>query len=121
MQIRCERLEVRLEESELARQRERQQLERERQALEAVVDNALFAAGGAPIFDPTAARFQPRRLEQQHAEAATAGRPGALTMAEWRQRVERLDQERAERDRRAQMAEELEALARERQAAGKEA
>lgn len=90
----------------------RAELERQRRATEWVVDNALFAAGAAPIFDPGHERFRPRAVEQQQAEAARPQRP--LTLAEWRREVERLDQEVAERDRKGRMAEDLKRMAAER-------
>jgi hypothetical protein len=93
-------------------ERLRQELERQRRATEWVVDNALFAAGAAPVFDPGHERFRPRAVEAQQGEAAAPQRP--LTLAEWRREIERLDQEVAARDRRGQMAEELKRLAEER-------
>lgn len=90
----------------------RAELERQRRATEWVVDNALFAAGAAPVFDPGHERFRPRPVEAQQAEAAQPQRP--LTLAEWRREVERLDREVAERDRKGRMAEELKRMAEER-------
>ena len=101
----CERLRL-----ELARQRE--ETERQRRATEWVVDNALFAAGAAPVFDPGHERFRPRPVEQQQAEAGQPQRP--LMLAEWRREIERLDREVAERDRQGRFAEELKQMAQER-------
>ncbi len=113
--VRCDTLAARVSELERQRDELRGALARERGACERVVDNALFAAGAQPMFDPDHPRFRPRPVAEQQAEAQQAGRAAApLTMAEWRQRVEKLEQERAERDRRGQLAEELKALAAER-------
>lgn len=98
---------------ELELERQREETERQRRATEWVVDNALFAAGAAPVFDPGHARFQPRAVEAQRAEAAKPPRP--MTLAEWRREIERLDREVAERDRKGRLAEELKQMAQERQ------
>ena len=110
--IQAAELRIRLAEAVQQSNALRAELARERRATETVVDNALFAAGAAPIFDPQHRRFQPRTMEQQQAEAQRSGR--VLSAAEWRRQIEDLDRQAAERDRRGKLAEELKALADER-------
>lgn len=110
--VRAVQLEARLRDVSEDRERlaaERRQAE---EALARVVDNALFAAGAAPVFHPEDARFQPRPAEQQAADARRAQQP--LSPAEWRRKVELLDAERMERDRKARLHEELQRMASER-------
>jgi len=103
--VRAVQLEAQLREMTEQRDALRRELAAERQALERVVDNALFAAGAAPVFHPEDARFRPKPVEQQAVEAGRA-RP-ALSPAEWRRKVETLDREAAERDRKVRAREEL--------------
>lgn len=82
------------------------------QALERVVDNALFAAGAAPVFHPEDARFRPRPVEQQLAEIqALQNEPVGMSPAEWRRRIEAADRERAQRDRKAELVADLRQVA----------
>jgi hypothetical protein len=110
--VRAVQLEARLR--DVSEDRERMAAERRQaeEALARVVDNALFAAGAAPVFHPEDARFQPRPAEQQAADARRAQQP--LSPAEWRRKVELLDAERMERDRKARLHEELQRMASER-------
>lgn len=110
--VRALQLEARLRDVSEDRERLAAELRQAQQSLERVVDNALFAAGAAPVFHPEDARFQPRTAEQQAAEAAKAAQP--LSPAEWRRKVELLDAERAERDRKAKLHQELQRIAGER-------
>jgi len=114
--VRAVQLEARLGEAMEQREQLRRELTVSQQALERVVDNALFAAGAAPIYHPEDKRFQPRPAEQQQAEARRAAQ--ALTPQEWRRKVEEMDRTLAERDRRTQLADELRALAQERAGGG---
>lgn len=62
----------------------------------AICDNALFAAGMQPIFDPRAERFAPRKPSEEHAVVPVRESPAAL-----RHRLEAEARARAqERDRR---------------------
>lgn len=106
--LRCESLESQIRDLKEQLIASRAEVQVQRTAVEKVVDNALFAAGAAPIFDPGAARFQPRSVEQQRAESH---RDHPLSPAEWRARVEQLDAEAAERNRKAELAEDLRKLA----------
>ncbi|HEY7855888.1 MAG TPA: hypothetical protein VIC32_05545 [Terriglobales bacterium] len=85
-----------------------------RQKIETLTDNVLFGSGHAPLYQPDAPRFQPRQMVEQQAEARQAAR--ALSPAEWRRRAEELDRQQAERNRRAELAEGLKQLARDRAA-----
>jgi hypothetical protein len=85
-----------------------------RQKIESLTDNVLFGSGHAPLFQPEAARFQPRQMVEQQAEARQAAR--TLSPAEWRRRAEELDRQQAERNRRAELTEGLKQLARDREA-----
>lgn len=104
--VRAVQLEARLRDVSEERERVQARLREAEAALERVVDNALFAAGAAPVFHPEDKRFQPRDVATQQAEAARAQPP--LTAGEWRRKVEAADAERAARDRKARLAEELE-------------
>lgn len=108
---RVAQLEVRLQEASDQRDELRGQLIEARQALARVVDNALFAAGCPPVFEPDAQRFQPRGIEQQQAEAQKLAAAPPLSPAEWRRRVEEMDHQAAERDRKARLREELRRVA----------
>lgn len=108
--VRAVQLEARLEEAVAERDRLRQELATVQRALERVVDNALFAAGASPVFEPEAARFQPRDTEAQRAEAERLAARPPLSPEQWRRRVEELDREAAQRDRKAQVVEELRRL-----------
>ncbi|MGN6591698.1 MAG: hypothetical protein ACTHJX_02240 [Terriglobales bacterium] len=110
--VRAVQLEARLRDVSEDRERVAAERRQAEEALARVVDNALFAAGAAPVFHPEDARFQPRPAEQQAADARRAQQP--LSPAEWRRKVELLDAERMERDRKARLHEELQRMASER-------
>ncbi|MGH9467912.1 MAG: hypothetical protein ACRD1Y_11215 [Terriglobales bacterium] len=105
--VRVMQLEARLTDLGDDRDRLTAELRRAGQALERVVDNVLFAAGAAPVFAPEERRFQPRSAEAQTAEAERARTP--LGPEEWRRRIEQADAERAARDRKARLMEQLKA------------
>ncbi|MGH9393312.1 MAG: hypothetical protein ACRD1E_04020 [Terriglobales bacterium] len=105
--VRAVQLEARLGETVEQRNRLQRELTVAQAALERVVDNAMFAAGAAPVFHPEDARFRPRDVAAQLAEQERARAKPVLTPGEWRRQVELLDREAAERDRKARMAEEL--------------
>lgn len=113
--VRAVQLEARLEQAAARVERLERELVAAGQALERVVDNALFAAGAAPVFHPEDRRFQPRPVADQAAEAqqVAAKRPG-MTAAEWRRKVEAQDRELAERERKARMAADVERVVAER-------
>lgn len=107
--------EARLRELREQRDALRGELTTVHRALERVVDNALFAAGAAPAFHPEDARFQPKSMERQLAEAdAARTKPVGMNPAEWRRKVEALESERAARDSKTAMVEELRTIAAER-------
>lgn len=117
--VRAVQLESRLEEATARAQRLERDVAAANQALERVVDNALFAAGAAPVFHPEDRRFQPRPAAEQEAEAQRLmARPG-MTSAEWRRKVEEQDRELAERERKAAMAVGIKQVAEERRKAAK--
>jgi hypothetical protein len=113
--VRTVQLEAQLQEAREARDRLRHDLTAAQQTLERVIDNALFAAGAAPVFHPEDARFQPRTRELQAAEAAAAGQRPTLSPAAWRRQVETIEAERAARDRKASLVDELRREAQQRQ------
>jgi len=113
--VRAVQLEAQLREMTEQRDALRRELAAERQTLERVVDNALFASGASPVFHPEDARFRPKPVELQAAEAGRARQ--ALSPAEWRRKVETLDREAAERDRKARAREELAEVAEQARAA----
>lgn len=86
-------------------ERLRAELAATQQRLERVIDNALFASGSVPIFHPEDSRFQPRASAAQAAEAASPRLP--LSAGEWRQKIEAREAERAARDRKARLVEQL--------------
>ncbi len=105
--VRAVQLEAQLQEAREGRERLRRELAVAQQALERVIDNALFAAGAVPAFHPEDARFQPRTLERQTEDQRAAAQRPPLSPAAWRRQVEALDDERAARDRKAALVEEL--------------
>jgi hypothetical protein len=114
--VRAVQLEARLRDVTEDRERLLSELRQAQQSLERVVDNALFAAGAAPVFHPEDKRFQPRTAAQQAAEAGRTHTP--MSPAEWRRKVEELDAERSERDRKARLTAELREIAAERKQKG---
>lgn len=86
-------------------ERLRAELAAAQQRLERVIDNSLFASGSVPIFHPEDSRFQPRVAAAQQADAANHRPP--LSAGEWRQRIEAREAERATRDRKARLVEQL--------------
>jgi|GEM_PF-2271804 len=114
--VRAVQLEARLRDVTEERERLLAELRQAQQSLERVVDNALFAAGAAPVFHPEDKRFLPRTAEQQAAEAGRTHTP--MSPAEWRRKVEELDAERSERDRKARLTAELREIAAERKQEG---
>lgn len=83
-----------------------------RAAINRMADNALHAAGVAPIFEPDAERFRVKSAAEQIAAVSRDARP--LSAKEWRARLEKEQAELAERDRRARLRAELKKLAEER-------
>ncbi len=86
-------------------ERLRTELAATQQRLERVVDNALFASGSVPIYHPEDSRFQPRVAAVQQADTANHRPP--LSAGEWRKRIEAREAERAARDRKARLVEQL--------------
>lgn len=109
--IRAVQLETRLQEAIEQRDQLRRQLDEARQVLTRVVDNALFAAGCSPVFEPGAERFRPRTVERQQDEAARLEARPPLSPAAWRRQVEIMDREAAARDQKARLREELHKVA----------
>jgi len=109
--LRVAELEERLRIAGEAREQLEHECERLKTTLERVVDNTLFGAGAAPMFHPEDARFQPKEVARQAAEATHAHPP--LSAAQWRRKIEALDLEAAERDRKARLVEELQQAAKE--------